>query len=225
MSVNLTKYSAKDIIDMVNGTKKRDDVKDDTGIYQIGVPKNETEKTIQNNVAILSNMKQMLVLDKEPTGQDYRNIIRDVVDKTDKVSKIKKLDEFIRLQLAQLNIKLKRMSKEERKRRRQLIRESQDKVEFLRHTAKKRRHLSSNETMISSVLSTKALSTKALSTKALSTKTLSPKDLSTKVPSVEKSKERKPEKTKKTKSVCESPKNSTSKKRCARNGNCCVISG
>jgi hypothetical protein len=240
MSVDLTKYSSRDIIDMVNGTKKRNDIEDDTGIYQIGVPKDEIEKRVQTNVAILSNMKQLLVLDKEPTGEDYRNIIHDVVDKTDKFMKIKKLDEYIRSQLAQLNIKIKRLSKQERNLRRQRIRERRsqhnieesDKSEELdlntrkRLTAKKRKRsvASKKKESIASEKKESVASEKKESKKNpfIASEKKESGEISSAAISVSKESKKVPFKKK---IACESPKNATSKKRCARNGNCCVISG
>ena len=207
MSVDLTKYSSRDIIDMVNGTKKRL-AEDDTGIYQIGVPKDEMEKRIQTNVAILSNMKQMLVLDKEPSGEEYNRIMHNV-DKTDKVGKIKKLDEYIRTQLAQLNKSYSQDSQERQERRkRKLLRK--------RKECKSRKLLHCQE-RVQTIQQEKESKKRTLSEKRKSME-----GETREREAREETRQTKLSSEKKTKKIC-TPKNST-KKQCARNG-CCVISG
>lgn len=207
MSVDLTKYSKQDIIAMVNGTKKRNDVQDDTGIYQIGVPKDQMEKIIQTNVAILSNMKQMLVLDKEPTDEEYKRIINDVVDKTDKSSKIQKLDEYIQTQLAQLT---KNVSQDRQKRKQLRIQRKKDcKNRKLLHCQKTKRSIETNDSHLSRK-SEKDIHSKSSTRKSIE----SEKKVKSRESSV---------KTEKKKQKCKSTKNST-QKQCSNNA-CCVISG
>lgn len=209
MSVDLTKYSSQDIIAMVNGTKKRD-AKDDTGIYQIGVPKDEMEKIIQTNVAILSNMKQMLVLDKEPSGEEYNRIMNDV-DKMDKVGKIKKLDEYIRTQLAQLK-KVSHSQDSKERRKRKLIRTQR------RKECKSRKLLHCQERM-QTIRQEKESKKRTLSEKRKSMNM----GESMSMGETREREENKSSKEKRSKKKICTPKNST-KKQCAHNG-CCVISG
>jgi len=100
MSVDLNSYTLEDIIDLVTGNKKRDNVKDDTGIIEMGLPKTRKETVIQENLAILSNMKQYLILTNTdpPIHQQNRNVIdyqNIIMTKRDVSEKIKTLDEYI----------------------------------------------------------------------------------------------------------------------------------
>jgi len=215
MSVDLTKYSSRDIIDMVNGSKKRDDVKDDTGIYLIGVPKDKTEQIIQNNIAVLSNMKQMLVLDKEPTGNDYRRIIHEVVDKTDKMDKIQKIEEYIQTQfLFQLIGKNQPLD--------EYIRTNMMRLkEKKRQMRGKRKRLSSSSSQ--ALRSKSEVSKREASKREVAKSEVSKSEASKREASKSETSKKRPVKTE-TKKKCSKVTNNSTKKNCGRDG-CCVISG
>lgn len=54
MSVDINQYSSEDIIQMVSGEKKRDvnQIKDDTGIYELGLPDKHNKAQVENQLLI-----------------------------------------------------------------------------------------------------------------------------------------------------------------------------
>jgi hypothetical protein len=112
MSVDLTDYTSENIIDMVSGYMKRNNVKDDTGIIEMGLPNTEEKKIVQRNLGILYNMKEYLALTKRDPYVDKKikkliDYKKDVMTKSNVNDKIAVLDEFINKEKRKVDILLK----------------------------------------------------------------------------------------------------------------------
>ena len=108
MSVNLNLYTLEDIIDMVTGHKKRDNVNDDTGIIQLGLQDSIVGQIVQRNLGILNTMKQYIILTKRdyPYYKGYSKLIdykNEVVPESDVNDKIRILDKYISDEKNKLN--------------------------------------------------------------------------------------------------------------------------
>jgi hypothetical protein len=86
MSVDINQYSSEDIIQLVCGDKKRDpsDIKDDTGIYELGLPnKNDPEEVkAQAEIAEICTLKHKMFLNFNQLKAGDRKIMNAVLNQT-----------------------------------------------------------------------------------------------------------------------------------------------
>ena len=85
MSVDINQYSNTDIIQLVSGEKKRDSVKDDTGIYELGLPDKNDETGIQYQMLIaqICSLQHLMNLsyNKVEENEELQTLMDEILSK------------------------------------------------------------------------------------------------------------------------------------------------
>lgn len=103
MSVDLNKYSEESIIGFASGKRPRrlEDVKDDTGLFALGLPQSENEyqEFLQMDIAIYANL-----LYKFQVAEQFSDIKAELFDRAGKLLSEDEVEIFLSLDIVERNI-------------------------------------------------------------------------------------------------------------------------